>query len=403
MKDNNAVLEKVVLFHMVIMGFGGEERLLFEEHKYFKKKGVDTKILTFKLRKEAFDKYYDEIINDIEVVRGRNLPEQVLMLRKRLLKINPDVVITACGWVPLFLATMFTKIIYFIHIHGTIFWFPNDRSKYALMHRRVFNEIRDTLKGHREFTQPKPECGLKDRFLLELVAILDYLAVRKAREIIVLTERVRWEVRKLYGRDSIIARGCLDPSIFNYSQKEDIRRKLNLHGNIKIILSVSRLDPRKRIDVLIKSFINVSNKMDNAVLVIVGTGPDEKRLKLLAEQSNCSNKILFTGFVSDDELWDYYHACDVFACPGWTTSPITTYEALASNKKVVWSSEASEPDEILNSPQVFIANPNPDSFADAFQKALNAGIKTRVDLSDYTWNNYFEKVYEVVQRHVNIT
>lgn len=390
-------IPRVVIFHRGIIGFGGEERLLFEEYKYFKKRDVKTRILTFNLRKEALGRYYDEIIDDIEIIEGKSLLQQILMLRKRLLEVNPDVLITACGWIFLFLATLFTKIPYVIHIHGLMFWFPRDLLKYALIHRRVFNDIRNTLEGHREFIPLKPNCSFKDRFLLELGATLDYLAVRKALKIIVLTERVRWEVSKLYGRDSIIARGCLDPTVFSYSLKEDIRRKLNLPNYVKIILSVSRLDPRKRIDVLIKAFTKLSKKVDNAVLVIVGIGPDEKRLKSLAKQSNCSDRVVFTGFVNDDELWDYYHACDVFACPGWTTSPITAYEALAFQKKVVWSSEASEPDEILNSPYVFIANPDPDSFADALRKALYANVETRMDLGNFTWNNYFKTVYDVVQ------
>jgi len=393
-------LKKIVLLHAGIIGFGGAERLLFEEYTYFKRKGIKTKILTFELREEALGKYHDAIINDIEIVEGKNLLQQILMLRKKLLEIKPDVVITAYGWSPLFLAMLFTKIPYITHIHGTMFWFPTDLLKYALIHRRVFNDIRNTLKGHREFISLKPNCSFKNRFLLELRATLDYLAVRSALKIIVLTERVRWEVKKLYGRNSIIARGCLDPSIFNHSPKEDISRKLNLHGNTIIILSVSRLDPRKRINVLIKSFTKLSKKVDNAVLVIVGTGPGEKRLKSLAKQLNCSNKIIFTGFVDDDQLWDYYDACDVFACPGWTTSPITAYEALSFKKKVVWSSEASEPDEVLNDPHVFLANPDPDSFANALQNALNANVKANVDLTKYTWNNYFETVYKAIQRHV---
>ena len=396
------MLKKVVLFHAGIVGFGGAERLLFEEYKFFKRKGIKTRILTFELREEALGKYYDEIINDIEIVKGKSL-QQVLMLRKKLWEIKPDVVITACGWAPLFLATLFTKIPYIIHIHGTMFWFPESLSKYALIHRRVFNEIRNTLKGHREFISPKPNCSFQKRFLLELGAILDYLAVRKAEEVIVLTERVRWEVKRLYGRDSIIARGCLDPTIFNYKPKKDVRKKLNLYSDVKIILSVSRLDPRKRIDVLIKSFAKLSTKMDNVVLIIAGIGPDEKRLKSLARKLNCLNKIMFAGFVNDDELWDYYHACDLFACPGWTTSPITAYEALAFQKKVVWTSEASEPDEILNSPLVFIANPDSDAFADALQEALNSNAKGSVDLSNYTWNDYFKTVYKAIQRHVKCT
>jgi glycosyltransferase involved in cell wall biosynthesis len=296
----------------------------------------------------------------------------------------------------LYLATVFTSIPYVLHIHGSLFWFDDELLKYAVIHRDVFNQIRESVIGHKEFISLKPKCSFINRIKLEFGAILDYLAAIKAKEIIVLTPQVRWEVEKLYKRRPVIARGCLDPAIFDYTPKMNVRKELGI-DNAQMILSVSRLDRRKRLDVLIKAFAKLSTKMDNVVLIIVGTGPDEKRLKSLAEKLNCSNKILFTGFVNDDELWDYYHACDVFACPGWTTSPITAYEALAFQKKVVWSSEASEPDEILNDPHVFLANPDPESFADALQNAINAKIETHIDLSKYTWDNYFKTVYEVIQ------
>ncbi|GAH35602.1 unnamed protein product, partial [marine sediment metagenome] len=349
---------------MGITCFGGAERLLYEELKFFKKMDIETKILTFKLKKEALDRYYSEIINDIEVIDEIKLQNQIYMLRKKLIEINPDIVITASGKEILFLAVLCTKIPYIIHLHGTLFWFHDELIKYAIIYRRIFNKIINSVIGHKEFIPIKPQCSLINRIKLEIVAILDYLAVRKAKEIIVLTPQVQWEVEKLYKRKSIIARGCLSPVIFNHKPKQNIRKKLEISDDAKIILSVSRLDPRKRLDVLMKSFITLSKKVDKAILIIVGTGPDEERLKSLAKQLNCSDTIVFTGFVNDDELWDYYHACDVFACPAWMTSPITTYEALAFNKKVVWSSEASEPDEILNSPLVYMANPNPDSFAD---------------------------------------
>ena len=389
-------LRKIALYHRAIICPGGAERLLLQEYLFFKRIGIEVKILTHMITKEALFNYD---IPDLEILGGGNPFCRTILLRKRLREINPDLVISASGSLELFLATVFTSLPYILHIHGSLFWFDEDLLKYAIIHRGIFNEARESVRGHIEFIPLKQKCSFINRIKLEFVAILDYLAVRKAKEIIALTPQVRWEVEKLYKKRAVIARGCLDPAIFDYAPKEDIRKKLGIN-DAKIILSVSRLDHRKRIDMLIKAFVKLSKKVDNAVLVIVGTGPDEKRLRSLTKQLNCSDKIIFTGFVSDDELWDYYHACDVFAFPGWTTSPITTYEALAFQKKVVWSSEASEPDETLNSPQVFIANPDPDSFADALQRALKANVKTSIDLSKYTWSNYFETVHKAIQRHI---
>jgi len=393
------MIRKIVLVHTGITGgFGGAERLLFEEFRYFTSKGIKVKIMVPYLDVEPLRnyKYCDEVVNNIEVIKGKNPLQRIFLLRRRILEINPDIVIGVLP-IDIFLATLFTRIPYILHIHGSTFWFPPDTVKYALIHRRVFHEIRNTLRGHKEFIPLKPSYHLKSRLLLEFRAILDYLAVRRAKKIIVLTERVKWEVKKLYGRDAVVARGCLDPSIFNYGQREDIRERLNLPNEVKIILSVSRMDPRKRLDLLIKAFAKVVEEIRDVVLVIVGGGGREyeMRLKNLAKNLNCLEKVIFTGFLSDDRLWDYYAACDVFACPAWVTSPITCYEALAFNKKVVWTSEASEPEEILREEHVFLAEPTVDDFAKALKKALSTRVERKINLRGYTWENYFDTVFKV--------
>lgn len=386
---------KILLFHEKILNFGGAERLLFEEFKYFKKNGIYTKILTFKLDEKALDRYKKDVMNDIIILNGRNAIQNIYLLRKMISVINPHIIITASGWKPLFLATIFRSFPYIIHIHGTIFWFDRDLLKYTLVYKRVFNEIRNSLTGHREFIPLHPRWDIINRIRSEIIALIDYLAVKKAKAITVLTERVGWEVNKLYKRSSIVVRGCLDPKIFYYNQKTDLKSKLNLK-NKRIILSVSRLDRRKRIDLIIKAFAVLSKKYNDIVLVIVGSGPEENKLKELTNKLRLNDKVIFTGFVKDEDLWEYYNISDIFIHMGWTTSPITTYEALAFNKKVIWTSEADEPDEILNVSNVLLSEPNLLSLITTLERALS-----EIDLKDksikeilkkYTWNSYFKKI-----------
>lgn len=89
----------------------------------------------------------------------------------------------------------------------------------------------------------------------------------------------------------------------------------------------------------------------------------------------------------------------VFAFPSWTTSGITPYEALAVGKKVVWTSEADEP--VLGDEHVFVAEPNVVDFAKGLEEALNTDVEGKVDLSDYTWEKYFETVYGAVIGSIN--
>ncbi len=380
------------------MNAGGAERLLLEEHEFLKRRGLNTYIVSFEVNQEAL---FDYEIPHLEVLKsGKGLFARAFALRKKILELQPDVIVSATGAIELYLATLFTGIPYFLHIHGTLFWFDDESLKYALIHKRRFNKIRNSVVGHRQFIAPNIKMSLIKRFRNEYSAIFDYITVRKARACIVLTPQIQWEVKQLYGVNSTIAKGCLDPAVLKHKPKLDLRKNLGISDSKKIILSVCRLDRRKRLDVLIQAFAQLSSKSDEAVLIIAGTGSDEKRLKSLAQRLNCMNNVFFVGFVDDSDVWDYYQNCDVFAFPGWTTSPITTYEALAFQKNVVWTTEASEPSEILNDPHVFMTNPDPKSFADALEKALSLKVNTPIDLSKHTWDHYFDTVWTVLTKEV---
>jgi glycosyltransferase involved in cell wall biosynthesis len=389
----NEHLSRIVIFKANLMGAGGEERLLWEEEKYFRRMGVETIILTFSFNIDSLFNYKPE---KLEIIKAKpSFLSRVIALHKKIKQISPDVVIASSQWSStyLYFALKSTSIPYIIHIHGTSFWFIGDNTKYAFIHKKQFSEIRKSVIGHKEFIAEHPHLLLRERIVSELSAIIIYIATVNAGRIITLTDQLKWEIKKLYGIDSVVARGCLPPEALSFQSNIDMKLKLNLQGK-KIILSIGRLDPRKRIDILIKAFARILPKHDDLYLVIGGKGKDEKRLKELAKDLGIAERVKFLGFIPDSELFDYYAACDVFGFPSWTTSGITPYEALAVGKKVVWTSEADEP--ILGDSHVFVAEPNEEDFADGLEEALNTKVEEETDLSDYTWEMYFETVYRAI-------
>jgi phosphatidylinositol alpha-1,6-mannosyltransferase len=81
----------------------------------------------------------------------------------------------------------------------------------------------------------------------------------------------------------------------------------------KIILTVSRLVSHKGIDTVIRALARASLKRDDIAYLVVGKGPDERRLRSLTKELGVSDKTVFCGFVPDNELPAYYKACDIFA------------------------------------------------------------------------------------------
>jgi phosphatidylinositol alpha-1,6-mannosyltransferase len=88
------------------------------------------------------------------------------------------------------------------------------------------------------------------------------------------------------------------------------------HGlaDAPVVVCVSRLVPRKGQDVLISSMPEVRRAVPDAVLLIVGDGPDRRRLERLAANAPAGS-VVFTGSVTGEELPWYVCAGDVFAMP----------------------------------------------------------------------------------------
>lgn len=153
-------LNKVVLFTAGLKAAGGEQRLLWEEEKFFRAKGIETTVLTFSLDRSALYDYKPEKLEVIEA--GPSFVSRIIALRRKLQQIKPDMILTLPS-VYLYLATMFTSIPYMVHIHGTFFWFLEDMMKYAFIHKKVFSGIRESVIGHKEFIPMHPRCSFKRR------------------------------------------------------------------------------------------------------------------------------------------------------------------------------------------------------------------------------------------------
>ena len=92
--------------------------------------------------------------------------------------------------------------------------------------------------------------------------------------------------------------------------RSTIRERFNFKDDDEVILTLSRLVPRKGMDVLISATSELMKTRPRVHLLIAGTGRDLRRLKALAQSTNAP--VTFLGFVSDNEVAELYGIADVF-------------------------------------------------------------------------------------------
>lgn len=92
---------------------------------------------------------------------------------------------------------------------------------------------------------------------------------------------------------------------------EAIRQKFRLNGK-KVLLYAGSLEKRKKIDFLLKILHSLSR--DDIVLMILGDGPDEARLRELSQKQGIESKVYFMGRKIEDRA-PYFYLANVYVIP----------------------------------------------------------------------------------------
>ena len=152
------------------------------------------------------------------------------------------------------------------------------------------------------------------RIMLYKLREWDFYSSQRIDYVIANSNFTAKRIKKYWGLESEVIHPPVDIERFKYK---------NSRGDF--YLSLNRLVPNKRVDLLIKAF----NKL-NLPLIIIGDGPE--RLKL--EKISNSN-IRFLGKISDREVEKYMSSCKAFVYAGIEDFGIAPVEAMASGAPVI--------------------------------------------------------------------
>lgn len=157
----------------------------------------------------------------------------------------------------------------------------------------------------------------------------------------------------------------LDLSVFSeeMSQTEinNLKKSLNIPLDKKIVLVLGRVAKEKSMDIIINEFPKILKAEPNALLLVVGNGPELKILKELAKKNKIYDKVIFTGLVKNKDIHKYYKLGDVFVTASTSeTQGLTYIEAMASRIPVVAKKDDCLKSLIYNNKNGLIFSNNKD-------------------------------------------
>lgn len=189
----------------------------------------------------------------------------------------------------------------------------------------------------------------------------------------------------MFGRNSTKKRNTyilhnaleIDDFIFNPRKREIKRKEFNIHNKF-VVGHVGRFSKQKNHLFLIDIFSEISKQKSNAILLLVGEGELEKKIKEKIENMGLSDKVIFAGIRTD--IANILMAMDVFVFPSYFEGmPNTVIEAQATGLPCVISNTITPEANITELVNYISLNYSADMWA---QKALECAAIVRKNMKE---------------------
>lgn len=203
----------------------------------------------------------------------------------------------------------------------------------------------------------KPNSSVEAHYFRKL----EYL--KKASRYLAISESSRQEGIQNLGRPEDLfvngsggAEAHFKPERVTEGDAARLREKFGLRG--QFLLYVGSVDKRKNLPRLIEAFAALPVHLRSRYqLLLVGKMKDRKlsRLKKVARQAGLGEtELCFTGYVSDEELVQFYNLCALFVFPSWHEGfGLPALEAMACGAAVIGAETSSLPEVIGFSEALF--------------------------------------------------
>ncbi len=234
---------------------------------------------------------------------------------------------------------------------------------------------------------------------------LDTWATRKAKQIFTLNEVTKKVIANIYRKTPKVTLMGVDTKHFRPIKLNYVSKKFK---NKVIITHSTDYLPLKKTELALYTIAKLIDRYPQILLIITSTWPDapfKKKYEQLVEKLHLSNNVLFSGFISYDELPYYYSASRCYLSSsydetmGTTSSNLPVKEALACGTPAIRANITTE--DVENGISGFLVNPkNIDQVAEKLEylithpsKASLMGKRGRNKIVKiYTWEKVIKNI-----------
>lgn len=165
-----------------------------------------------------------------------------------------------------------------------------------------------------------------------------------------------------------------------YFDRSELRQKLGIHPDHKILLYVGRLAKEKNMATLFEMASLVFPKDPSLRLWLVGDGPYRAECVRMAREYGVGDRVKFVGFIPRDQVDQYYAAADLFVFSSITeTQGLVVQEAMTYGLPAVTVIGGGASEGIEDGANGFVVKNDVQTFADQILAVVeNEGLLARL-------------------------
>ena len=144
---------------------------------------------------------------------------------------------------------------------------------------------------------------------------------------------------------------------------DDLYDKYGIRQGVPTFIVVGRLERDKKADVAIRATMAVAASRELQT-VIVGKGKDQGEFWELSKRLGAEGKVIFTGYVPDEDLGGLYNLADVYIGPGAAElQGLAVMEAMATGLPVLAANAVALPELVEDGKNGYLFDVNPEDLA----------------------------------------
>ena len=248
----------------------------------------------------------------------------------------------------------------------------------------VFGSAKKIVAIHDVIAEKYPELIFNSKKNQIFWDLKTWLAIKQSDLILTVSHFSKRGISEHFGIDENLIKVVTEGSDHSFKPIED-QNQLNqrletygLSGNSRFILYVGGIAPHKNIAVLVGAFskLIVDDRYADIKLVLIGDYENDvflmdEQLKTIMQNPEFKQRVIFTGYIPDEDLNCFYNAAQVFVLPSFCEGfGLPALEAMSCGTVVIGSETTSIP-EVVGDAGLFFDPNNEQQLLEQLQKIID--------------------------------